>query len=208
MTSGGTCQGSTVSVAGLAGQQCIPVAGYGGTTSQAFMIDCANNEVVLNGYSAQDCSGAVTSSAVLASTGTCYAYSSTMYENPSDTPLSDTASTSVTFTCGTPNLSVSHDFHTPFLFFPLFLCFKNFFSSPFTLPSPTRTLHLPSSSFHHVLTLNQGYDVEKVYITADDSAQSTCNLSSSTAYDGQMFEVIEHTFFYLTHLLCALLKYL
>ena len=97
------------------------MAGYGGSTSQAFMIDCANNEVVLNGYSAQDCSGAVTSSAVLASTGTCYAYSSTMYENPTDTPLSDSASTSVTFTCGTPNLSVSPVVYDTFLLFVFYV---------------------------------------------------------------------------------------
>ena len=178
MTPGGTCQGDTVSVAGLAGQQCIPVAGYGGSTSQAFMIDCANNEVVLNGYSAQDCSGAVTSSAVLASTGTCYAYSSTMYENPADTPLSDTASTSVTFTCGTPNLSVSCVLRTScYISFHLFL--SVFYGH----------LSLSSSPLHMDILYLQGYDVEKVYITADSSAQSTCTLSSSTAYDGQMFEV-------------------
>ena len=74
------------------------------------------------------------SSAVLASTGTCYAYSATMYDNPTST----TTTTSVQFSCGIPNLS--------------------------------------------------GYDVQKMFITADASAQSTCTLSSSLAYDGQLFE--------------------
>jgi hypothetical protein len=93
--------------------------------------------VILNAYTASDCSGAVMSSAVLASTGTCYAYSATMYENPTST----STTTSVQFTCGTPNLS--------------------------------------------------GFDVQKVWITADATAQSTCTLSASTAYDGQMFEAYQ-----------------
>ena len=107
MYNGATCQGSTISMAGLAGSQCIPVAGFGSSsTSQAFSIDCSSGQVVLNAYSAQDCSGTVSSSSVLASTGTCYQYSSTMYENPTDSPVLDTSSaTSVVFTCGTPDLS-------------------------------------------------------------------------------------------------------
>ena len=107
MYNGATCQGSTISMAGLAGSQCIPVAGFGSSSSsQAFAIDCSSGQVVLNAYSAQDCSGTVASSSVLASTGTCYQYSSTMYENPTDSPVLDSSSsTSVVFTCGTPNLS-------------------------------------------------------------------------------------------------------
>ena len=107
MYSGATCQGTTISKAGLAGQQCIPVAGFGSSsTSQAFSIDCSSGQVVLNAYTAQDCSGPVSSSSVLASSGTCYQYSSTMYENPTDSPVLDSSSsTSVIFTCGTPDLS-------------------------------------------------------------------------------------------------------
>lgn len=142
MYSGATCQGTTISKAGLAGQQCIPVAGFGSSsTSQAFSIDCSSGQVVLNAYTAQDCSGPVSSSSVLASSGTCYQYSSTMYENPTDSPVLDSSSsTSVIFTCGTPDLS--------------------------------------------------GYDVEKMFITADDSAATLCASSSSSAYDGQMFEAV------------------
>jgi hypothetical protein len=101
-----TCGGSTISVAGLAGQECIPVAGFGDDNSQAFMVDCDSTQVVINAYGAQDCSGAVLSSAVLASVNTCYQYSSTMYENPTDTSKTDSSTaTSVQFSCGTPNLS-------------------------------------------------------------------------------------------------------
>jgi len=106
MYSGSTCAGGTVSVAGLASGQCIPVAGFGGDNSQAFMVDCSSNQVILNAYTTQDCSSTVSSSAVLAAAGTCYQYSSTMYENPTDSPLTDSStSTSVIFSCGTPKLS-------------------------------------------------------------------------------------------------------
>lgn len=106
MYDGSTCGGSTVSVAGLAGQECIPVAGFGDTSSQAFMVDCDSTQIVINSYSAQDCSGAVLASAVLASVNTCYQYSSTMYENPTDSTKTDSStSTSVQFSCGMPNLS-------------------------------------------------------------------------------------------------------
>jgi hypothetical protein len=136
-----SCQGTKISVAGLASQQCIPVAGFGGDNSQAFVVDCTASQVVINAYSAQDCSGAVISSSVLASTSTCYQYSSTMYENPTDSPKTDSStSTSVVFSCGTPNLS--------------------------------------------------GYDVEKMFITADATAQTQCQSSAAGAYDGVMFEAM------------------
>ena len=141
MYSGSSCQGGTVSMAGLASGECIPVAGFGGDDSQAFMVDCSSSQVILNGYTTQDCSSAVSSSAVLAAAGTCYQYSSTMYENPTDSPLTDSStSTSVVSSCGTPSLS--------------------------------------------------GYDVEKMFITADTSASDVCEASSASAYDGQMFEAI------------------
>lgn len=141
MYSSSSCQGTKISVAGLASQQCIPVAGFGGDNSQAFVVDCTSSQVVINAYSAQDCSGSVISSSVLASTSTCYQYSSTMYENPTDSPKTDSStSTSVVFSCGTPNLS--------------------------------------------------GYDVEKMFITADATAQTQCQSSTASSYDGVMFEAM------------------
>jgi len=163
MYSGSTCAGGTVSVAGLASGQCIPVAGFGGDDSQAFMVDCSSNQVILNAYTTQDCSSTVSSSAVLAAAGTCYQYSSTMYENPTDSPLTDSStSTSVVFSCGTPKLS-GYDVE--------------------------KMVNAPSGHGSHDAQLIF-CPPSLQFITADTSASSICAASSASDYDGQMFEAI------------------
>jgi hypothetical protein len=46
------------SVAGIANNECLPIAGFGGEKGVAFMMDCRDNgDVVMNAYNANDCSG-------------------------------------------------------------------------------------------------------------------------------------------------------
>ena len=60
MYSGSTCKGDVQSIAGIANQECIPVAGFGGDKGQAIMMDClSNGDVVMNAFNANDCSGYV-----------------------------------------------------------------------------------------------------------------------------------------------------
>ena len=48
------------SVAGIANNECLPIAGFGGEKGVAFMMDCRDNgDVVMNAYNANDCSGYV-----------------------------------------------------------------------------------------------------------------------------------------------------
>ena len=98
---GSDCKEEIQSVAGIATHECIPMAGLGGERGQAIMMDClSNGDVVMNAFNAPDCSGAPISSAVLAVTDTCYAYSYSLATDAVDSEYS----TSVTFSCGVPDI--------------------------------------------------------------------------------------------------------
>lgn len=97
----GVDSGTLYSIAGIANNECIPIAGFGGEKGVAFMMDCrTNGDVVMNAYNANDCGGAPISSTILALSATCYAYSYSL----SDTVTDTTSTTSVVFSCGQPNL--------------------------------------------------------------------------------------------------------
>jgi hypothetical protein len=97
----GVGTGTTYSVAGIANNECLPIAGFGGDKGVALMMDCrSNGDVVMNAYNSQDCGGAPISSTILALANTCYAYSYSL----SDTVVDTSVTTSVAFSCGQPNL--------------------------------------------------------------------------------------------------------
>ena len=97
----GVGSGTMYSVAGIANNECLPIAGFGGDKGVALMMDCrSNGDVVMNAYNSQDCGGAPISSTILALANTCYAYSYSLSDTVTDTSVT----TSVAFTCGNPNL--------------------------------------------------------------------------------------------------------
>ena len=97
----GVGSGTMYSVAGIANDECLPIAGFGGDKGVALMMDCrSNGDVVMNAYNSQDCGGAPISSTILALANTCYAYSYSLSDTVTDTSIT----TSVAFSCGQPNL--------------------------------------------------------------------------------------------------------
>ena len=97
----GVGSGTMYSVAGIANNECLPIAGFGGDKGVALMMDCrSNGDVVMNAYNSQDCGGAPISSTILALANTCYAYSYSLSDTVTDTSVT----TSVAFSCGQPNL--------------------------------------------------------------------------------------------------------
>ena len=146
--------------------------------------------MIMVAFANNDCSGSPISTAVLGVTKTCYAFSYSLADEPAESFYS----TSTEFSCsiGDYTLTLIHSISTPHhsISAQSNTC-RHTSSHQFTLSTHRTDLSLPSclplppsDSPPELL----GYDVQKLFLSSDDSAVDTCNDYDLNVADGQIFE--------------------